>query len=81
MDNATFEGFRNYDTFAVAFWLDNTPRHYQMSRAMANSIQSTVLFAQWLGEYAKDEMPAQTPVVDMANVDWLEIAGELQKEF
>jgi len=88
-----YNGWKNYETWAVALWLDNEQAEYETTRSKARAYvaegdeTSTVRFADWLKDYVDEtrpELPASlwSDLLNAAfgEVDWYEIAENYMEE-
>ena len=83
MATKTYEGWSNYETWAVKLWMDNEEGTYRYWRREARNATS----ADRLADQLKDEHTDAAPEVEgvfgdlltaaLSEVDWLEIAESL----
>lgn len=86
MGNTTYNGWKNYETWAVALWLDNDYGTYEYVRELAEDA-TRVELADRIEEYVKEAAPEleASMFADLLNaaigeVDFLAIADNLLSE-
>lgn len=83
----TYNSWTNYETWAVALWIDNEQGSYQEARSMARQARDKYSLAdslkEWIGECAPEiEATLYSDLLNAAlsEVDWTEIAEHYADE-
>lgn len=75
----TYEGWKNWDTWNVALWLNNDEPAYRMMRAFCAICDDITAYEA--ESVVRDIFPVTTPDhADYDAVDWNEVATMLQQE-
>lgn len=90
MDDKTYNGWANYETWVTALWMENEQNDYQATRELASEYKSqeVYLLADALKEYVNENMintdraglAADLVNAALSEVDWMEIAQNLVDE-
>lgn len=84
----TYNGWANYETWAVALWIDNDCGSYEYRLELSRSAEDCHQFADALKEWIESQNPLASDAsafADLLNaalgeVDWLEIAENFLSE-
>lgn len=85
-----YNGWTNYETWAVALWIHNDEAEYETTRAMARAYADRTAeneYADWLEAFVEETMPdlgaslwADLLNASFSEVDWYEIAKNYIEE-
>ena len=85
----TYEGYSNYETWAVCLWMDNEQGSYEYMRQLAEDTRNNPLheFADTIKEYLEEGKPelGNTLFQDLLtsafdSVDWREVAEHYRED-
>lgn len=78
MNNGTYEGYANWDTWNVELWIDNEEALY---KAKWRLLRSSDVAADEVEEFCRNEFGESTPDgADFNEVDWDELADMWNEE-
>ena len=84
-----YNGWKNYETWCTALWLDNDQTAYEMTREVAKSGANDHTIADWIKEFVEENNPLNdqpaTMFTDLLNgalseVDWREIVDHYKED-
>ena len=83
----TYEGWKNYPTWAVKQWIDNDEQWYQDYRQLNRKHRGIYNFAQALKDLIKDSIPSPGGLAgdllgySLEIVDWQELAEAIRETY
>ena len=86
MDNTTYNGWTNYETWAVNLWLDQDQDYWQeITNGTDDKTTVADIIKEQHEEMVSEALPNNGPLQDLLNhsiamVDWHEIAQHLLEE-
>ena len=90
--NSGYQGWKNYETWAVALWLDNEEGSYNTARQIVKEGLKDGGHISEVANALKEFVEGQNPLSDQANlfsdllnaalseVDWLEVAEHYKED-
>lgn len=87
MSDKGYNGWKNYETWNAALWIDNEPDSYEERRDMARRARSVMDLAESLKSWVEDMAPdlgasmfSDLLTAALGKVDWREIAAHWYEE-
>jgi hypothetical protein len=83
----TYNGYKNYETWNVALWMDNDPGSQGYWMEQAENAESITTLADMMKDEHEESMPEVTGVyadllqAALDSVDWYEIAENYWEEY